>query len=91
MLIFHHIPKTAGSTFNHAVMGVNKGCGHLVGSGGTAPDLDFGSTRFLGGHITYPEAARRGLDSGSVHVSVLRNPLERIVSNFDLARTSSPT
>lgn len=87
MFIFHHIPKTAGSTFNHAVGGANnEGC-HIVGSGGldSAPDLDFGSTRFLGGHITYPEAARRGLDSGNVHVSILRNPLERIVSNFEMA------
>lgn len=87
MFIFHHIPKTAGSTFNHAVLGANNGGGHLVGPGGlaSAPHLDFDSTRFLGGHITYPDAARSGLDSGNVHVSILRNPLERIVSNFEMA------
>jgi hypothetical protein len=87
MFIFHHIPKTAGSTFNHAVKGANnEGC-HIIGSGGlrSAPDLDFGLIRFLGGHITYPEVALRGLDSGIVHVSLLRDPLERIVSNFEMA------
>lgn len=87
MFIFHHIPKTAGSTFNHAVTGANNDGCRIIGSGGlrSAPDLDFGSIRFLGGHITYPEAARQGLDSDIVHVSVLRDPLERIVSNFEMA------
>jgi hypothetical protein len=87
MFIFHHIPKTAGSTFSHAVSSANQEGSHIVGTGGlgSVPDLDFGTTRFLGGHITYPEAARRGLDSGNVHVSILRNPLERIVSNFEMA------
>jgi len=87
MFIFHHIPKTAGSTFNHAVAAANnEGC-HIIGAGGlrSAPDLDFSSLRFLGGHIPYPEAAGQGLDSGIVHVSILRDPLERIVSNFEMA------
>lgn len=87
MLIFHHIPKTAGSTFNHAVVNANKGAARLVGPGGlsAASNVDLTSLRFLGGHVTYSDAVSKGLDRGNVHVSILRDPLKRIVSNFEMA------
>ena len=87
MLIFHHIPKTAGSTFNHAVVDANQGVCRMFGAGGlsSAPNVDLTSVRFLCGHVTFDEAATRGLDRDNVHVSILRDPLKRIVSHFEMA------
>lgn len=87
MFIFHHIPKTAGSTFNHAVVDANQGVARIVGAGGlsAAPNVDLTSVRFLCGHVTFEEAVARGLGRDSVHVSILRDPLKRIVSHFEMA------
>lgn len=87
MFIFHHIPKTAGSTFNHAVCDANVGASLMVGAGGLSsrPDDDLSSVRFLCGHVTFAEATARGLDCDNIHASILRDPLKRIVSHFEMA------
>jgi hypothetical protein len=87
MIIFHHVPKTAGSTFHHAVVAANPDVSCMIGSEGlqSEPDRDFSRIRYLGGHIPFDDAKTSGLDQGNIHVSLLRDPIRRIVSHFEMA------
>jgi len=87
MIIFHHVPKTAGSTLNHAIVNANPDVSCLIGAGGFRgrSDQDFSEIRYLGGHVTFEDTRKRGLHEGSIHVSLVREPLARIVSYFEMA------
>ncbi|MFN3724497.1 MAG: sulfotransferase family 2 domain-containing protein [Paracoccaceae bacterium] len=88
MILFHHIPKTAGSTFNHAVIKPNPNVSCLIGAGGIEarrPLVDLSTALYIGGHITYGESVRSGLADKAIRVTMIRDPIKRIVSHFEMA------
>jgi hypothetical protein len=87
MLVFHHIPKTAGSTFNHAVVDANPSVSRMFGADGLSfvKAADIRSLDFLCGHVTFGDFKALGLQKRSVHLSMLREPFQRIVSHFEMA------
>src|SRR5258708_7427903 len=88
-LIFPHIPKTAGGAVHAALGPIFRGAHSLRGNneGGLAPlpplsTADFAQYRYVSGHFTFNDIKeKRGADS--LLVSVLRDPVRRIVSEFN--------
>lgn len=84
-MIFVHVPKTSGSSVH---LGVKRTIGRpavrIVG-GHTKADIevvraDKGKFSYVGGHITYLEAA--SIFDSAIYVTAIRNPLHRILSQY---------
>ena len=89
VVVFTHIPKTAGSSFNTGVARLLAGTDrmHIV----TTDDDDtsmllpkIGSVSYVGGHIRFP-VAHRLFGEGAIYFSALRDPIDRICSHYFFA------
>lgn len=87
MIVFHHIPKSAGTSFSVAITQANDAPSLMVGAEGLAAyDNDrILTSSYLAGHVTYPEIAPLIEGRETLHFSVLRHPLERLISYFEMA------
>ena len=86
MIIFHHIPKSAGTTVSTAIVDANDAPSRVIGSEGiSAHDPgELTQLAFLSGHVTFPEIRPLLADRETTHFSILRHPLERLISYFEM-------
>lgn len=83
-VVFLHIPKTAGSSFEKiAIKNYPAECS-IVTSGKVSVDL-WKKARLIGGHIPYP--AYSGCDFEKLFISVVRDPVDRVLSRFNYYAT----
>jgi hypothetical protein len=80
MIVFHHIPKTAGSTINHSICDANPETA-IITNDMKNPLIEKDNYKYIGGHIPFNALQ----DPKYIHISVLRNPLLRIISYFEMA------
>ncbi|WP_275287265.1 sulfotransferase family 2 domain-containing protein [Halomonas elongata] len=86
MIFFHHIPKTAGTTINDTIFKNNPDKTLIVGQEGVSAleGKNINDYDFVGGHLPFPDV-KDMIQVEVSHVSILRNPLLRIISYFEMA------
>lgn len=87
MIVFHHIPKTAGSSLNETIWEENKNTSLVIGSEGIISHKEKlnNTYKYIGGHFSYQEFIQTTNYSNCNHISILRHPLARIISYFEMA------
>jgi hypothetical protein len=93
LLIFLHLPKTAGSTLAKVIRrqyGANS-CLELYGSSSgqeitVLPGKEFSQVRVVIGHFHF--GVHRFLSSPANYLTVLRDPVERVISHYYYVRRS---
>ncbi|HMB75399.1 MAG TPA: sulfotransferase family 2 domain-containing protein [Kiloniellaceae bacterium] len=95
-LVFTHIPKTAGTTINHVLRDDFAGR-NLLHIQRVEPEiLDAGladrSIHAFGGHLTYVNLSAAFAEKGRrpLYVTVLRDPIDRILSAYSYAKVGPP-
>ena len=94
-LVFTHIPKTAGTTVNFALESVFPGRGAFHLQRRSDQDLKAlaadPAIHVYAGHMTYQRAAAafEATDRRPLYITVLRDPIERILSAYAYARETT--
>lgn len=83
-VVFHHQPKTAGSTFRgilESLFDRGEVCpGEIDDEVRELTPEQQAKYRLYAGHFTYDTVMERGADA--IRLIILRNPIERVISNF---------
>jgi len=91
VLLFHHLPKTAGTAVSSALEGLY-GAEYYRWFHGPAGALktlvDGHSLKALGGHfhLSHPLAAQ--IDAQVIMITLIRDPVDRVISNFYYLRAN---
>lgn len=91
-LVFIHIPKTAGTTFSQILQAAFQGQGRLqvqrLGPEALARVAADTDCPFFAGHVSYrqTQAAFAGVARRPHYVTVLRDPIQRVLSAYSYAR-----
>lgn len=88
MLIFTHVPKTAGSTINKAVTDLLGADALIVKNSAEVGNLTAG-VRFIGGHVRNKEMRERFPEANFI-VSI-RHPLHRVLSHYFMLLRNNPS
>lgn len=88
MLIFTHVPKTAGSTINRAVTDL-LGAEALIVKSSAEVGLSTEGVRFIGGHVRHREMRERFPEAKFI-VSI-RHPLHRVLSHYFMMLRNNPS
>jgi len=88
MIVFTHIPKTAGSTFTARIASAIPGGEHFIvtadrGDDGGLAQRGTAGLSLVGGHIRFPAAWP--VIGPATYVAAVRRPLDRLLSHFFFA------
>ncbi len=88
IIVFFHIPKTAGTSFRHLVWkNLNKdevfwhGQDNQFISSKQPKELE--KFKFIGGHFGFSNNKIKTLPKKKLYISLLRKPIERVISHFN--------
>ena len=91
VLLFHHLPKTAGTAVSSALEGLY-GAEYYKWFHGPAGALktlaDGHSLRALGGHFHLSHPTVNRIDVRVIMITLLRDPIDRVISNFYYLRAN---
>ncbi len=89
MIIFTHVPKTAGSTINEAAIALlQSGWLKVKGPADIDATSDKTSLRYIGGHVHFAAAVERFPEA--TFVASLRRPLHRVLSHYMMLLRDDP-
>ncbi|WP_155889362.1 glycosyltransferase [Cucumibacter marinus] len=85
-LFFMHIPKTAGSSINHAFHDAfgGRALSHIEGK--TLSNNELRDSRFVSGHVHFPEFKRISEGIAFNSITFLRDPIDQLRSHLNWVR-----
>lgn len=93
VLVFHHVPKTAGTSFRlwlWRTLGREQVFWHGEGEDGLIDDAVaqrgpdyFDRFAVIGGHMPFSNAVLHSLPRPKIHTAVVRRPIDQVVSHFE--------
>lgn len=93
VLVFHHVPKTAGTSFRSwlwRTLGRERVFWHGEGEDGFIDDAValrgaeyFDRIAVIGGHIPFSNTVLHSLPQQKVHAAMVRRPIDQVVSHFE--------
>jgi len=90
-LLFHHLPKTAGSVISDALVNLYGPDNYkwFQGPHGALEEINKGTTyKAVGGHFSLNHPTAREINKRMIVFTLFRDPIDRVISNYYLYRNA---